>query len=124
MNNKIKDILSQCLIIALTAMLFVSCSSDPDSEPNPGGGSSGPGGTQNAEFAPDYVAGKEFKFYGIKDGEYDLKYRVVAATDPMKAKIYWSQQNIPSLVRHHSTMIKLIKIQLMSRVCSTMTFWG
>lgn len=88
MNNKIKDILSQGLIIALTAMLFVSCSSDPDSEPNPGGGSSGPDGTQNAEFAPDYVAGKEFKFYGIKDGEYDLKYRVVAATDPMKAKIY------------------------------------
>ncbi len=86
--NKIKNIISQCLSIALTAMLSVSCSSDPDLDPNLNGDSSSSGGSQNAEFAPDNVAGKEFRFYGIEDGEYDLKYRVIAATDPMKAKIY------------------------------------
>jgi|GEM_PF-6417222 len=80
------------LLLVSVLLAFASCSSDPETEPdsNPNTESN----PEEIELAPNSVARKSFRFYGYDNEEYDFKYKVVAAEDPLDAKIYMQSEYI------------------------------
>ncbi len=76
------------LLGLLTAIMFltlsVACSSDPGSEP-PSNPSPSPSPTPSADYAPENVVGKEFRFYNYSKDDYVFK--AIAAEKDSDAKI-------------------------------------